>query len=396
MSKTLKMFIREVLENIEKDGVQYPIDTMQYGDEEYKATLEKYKSPSSNIERSFRLIKMAFDSAKDQRLKYLRSQFGVRLEELADKFEIENLDIALIKKVMIDAVEGATLKIACYPQDLTPYLQQDENTLVFDPVWRGPWRDTIKKLGTGVAYAFTYSDSIYVPPPRLEFNKDKTLQTTSIDLSASTLEHEFIHIEDHAIESVVEREGIVSPNQLSVDLLGSALLPPADLTFDKLLDALSVIPKLFVIEVKEDLSDDLKDISMCIYFLYLAEAVAQNTKNAPAQASDYHEAATRLVAKYKIDANLDNSLKGSAKNHGSKGHLRVSLLFMRDPLSRALDAGGVISKQAVIENVKNDLASSHQADTVTRCLSLLAITNFDRVKDLKLVASTDFPVNSRL
>jgi hypothetical protein len=341
------------------------------------------------------LIKFAFDNAKQQRLGYLRSQFGVRLEELADKFEIENLDIALIKKVMIDAVEGATLKIACYPQDLTPYLKQEGDVLVFDPVWRGPWRDTIKKLGTGVAYAFTYSDSIYVPPPRLEFNKDKTLQTTSIDLSASTLAHEFIHIEDHAIESVVEREGIVSPNQLSVDLLGSALLPPSDLTFDKLRDALSVIPKLFVIEAKEDLTDDLKDISMCIYFLYLAQAVAQNTQNTPAQASDYHEAATRLVAKYKIDVNLDNSLKGSAKNHGSKGHLRVSLLFMRDSLSRALDAGGTISKQAVIENVKNDLMQSHQTDTVTRCLSLLAITNFEKFEKLTLVASADSPINSR-
>jgi hypothetical protein len=396
MSKTLKMFIREVLENIEKDGVQYPIDTMQYGDAEYKATLEKYKSPSSNIERSFRLIKAEFDNAKERRLKYLRSQFGVRLEELADKFEIENLDIALIKKVMIDAVEGATLKIACYPQDLTPYLQQEGDTLVFDPVWSGPWRDTIKKLGTGVAYAFTYSDSIYVPPPSLVFNKDKTLLSSAVDLSVSTFEHEFIHIEDHAIESVVEREGITSPNQLSVDLLGSALLPPKDLTFDKLSDALSVIPRLVAIEAKEGLSDDLKNISMCIYFLYLAEAVAQNSQNAPAQASDYHDAATRLVSMYKIDDKLDNSLKGSAKNHGSKGHLRVSLLFMRDSLSRALDAGGTISKQAVIENVKNDLARSHQADTVTRCLSLLAITNFDRVKDLKLVASADFPVNSSL
>jgi hypothetical protein len=298
--------------------------------------------------------------------------------------------------VLIDAVEGATLKIACYPQDLTPYLKQDENTLVFDPVWSGPWRDTIKKLGTGVAYAFTYNDSIYVPPPRLKFNKDKTLLTTSIDLSASTLEHEFIHVEDHAIESVVEREGIVSPNQLSVDLLGSALLTPADLTFDKLRDALSAIPKLFVIEVKEDLTDDLKDISMCIYFLYLAEAVAQNTQNAPAQASDYHEAATRLVSKYKIDANLDNSLKGSAKNHGSKSHLRVSLLFMRDPLSRVLDTEEKLNKKAVIENVNNDLMQTHQPDAVTRCLSLLAITNFDRVKELTLVASADFPVNSRL
>jgi hypothetical protein len=91
MSKTLKMFIREVLENIEKDGAQYPIDTMQYGDEEYKATLEKYKSPSSNIERSFRLIKFAFDNAKEQRLKYLRSQFGMRLEELADKLRLKIL-----------------------------------------------------------------------------------------------------------------------------------------------------------------------------------------------------------------------------------------------------------------------------------------------------------------
>jgi len=188
MSKTLKMFIREVLENIEKDGVQYPIDTMQYGDAEYKATLEKYKSPSSNIERSFREIKASFDNAKQQRLKYLRSQFGARLEELADKFEIKNLDIALIKQVMIVAVEGATLKIACYPQDLTPYLTQEGDTLVFDPVWKSPWRETIKKLGTGVAYAFTYNDSIYVPPPSLVFNKDKTLRSSAVDLSVNTLE----------------------------------------------------------------------------------------------------------------------------------------------------------------------------------------------------------------
>jgi len=395
MSKTLKMFIREVLENIEKDGVQYPIDTMQYGDEEYKATLEKYKSPSSNIERSFREIKASFDNAKQQRLKYLRSQFGMRLEELADEFEIENLDIALIKKVMIDAVEGATLKIACYPQDLTPYLKQEADMLVFDPVWNGPWRETIKRLGTGVAYAFTYNDSIYVPPPSLVFNKDKTLRSSAVDLSVNTLEHEFIHIEDHAIESVVEREGITSPNQLSVDLLGSALLPPADLTFDKLRDTLSVVPRLVVIEAKEDLSDDLKNISMCIYFLYLAEVVAQNSQNATAQASDYHDAATRLVSKYKIDANLDNSLKGSAKNHGSRGHLRVSLLFMRDPLSRALDAEETISKQAVIENVKNDLMRSHQADAVTRCLSLLAITSLEKFEKLTLVASTDSLINSR-
>jgi hypothetical protein len=69
---------------------------------------------------------------------------------------------------------------------------------------------------------------------------------------------------------------------------------------------------------------------------------------------------------------------------------------MRDPLSRVLDTEEKLNKKAVIENVNNDLMQTHQPDAVTRCLSLLAITNFDRVKELTLVASADFPVNSRL
>jgi len=68
---------------------------------------------------------------------------------------------------------------------------------------------------------------------------------------------------------------------------------------------------------------------------------------------------------------------------------------MRDPLSRALDAEETLSKQAIIKNVMNDLLQSHQTDTVTRCLSLLAITNLEKFEKLTLVASADSPINSR-
>lgn len=389
MKIILKMFIREVVENIVKDGVEYPIDTMQYGDEEYKATLEKYKSPDVNIERSFREIKAAFDNAKSMRLKYLQSQFGVRLEELAEEFEIENLDTATIKKVMLDAVNSATLKIACYPKDLTPYMTIEGESFVFDPVWKGPWRETIKKLGTGVAYAFTYDDSIYVPPPRLEFDSSQTLLSASIDVKTSTLEHEFVHIEDHAIESVVDKMGIVSPNQLSVDLISSALLMPSDLTFATLTSKLSTIPRLLSIDSKESLSEETKNAAMCAYLLYLASEIARNAQNAPAQPSEYEATAKKLVDQNNIDDKLDNSLKGSAKNHGTKGHVRVSLLFMRDSLTRALDTEEPTSKKEILLSVSNDLKRSYPEDTVTRCVALLAIADFNKFNKLTLVATAD-------
>jgi hypothetical protein len=382
MSKTLRHYIREVLEVINDGKKSFQMDVMQIGDAEYSATLAKYPAAA----RAFRDYNAAFERARTNRISYLERNFAARLEELGAHAGLSDIDTQRVRDMMIDSVKAAKLKILKYPDDVDSKLTVNPSSgnLVYNSQ-DAIWNDLTKHINKSSALAFAYGGNVFVPPPVLIFDVNRQLtgaviyEENPIDL----LEHELEHVEVDALEKLDPAlSGLVNPANLSRDLVTDNLVPPEELALDKLMPIVEAVP-----ELSFNFSSDpvINKAANCAYLAYLPFSVTRGKDKR------YGDAAIKIAEATKIPADTWDILINLAVDHGTPDHVRMSLLAMRNALISASFDGSQPDRMQMLTTVAGVLKRAVRSDQMKRSLALLVITNPAKYDDLTLVAAADSP-----
>lgn len=382
MSKTLRHFIREALMDVSIGSYRFKIDAMQIGDAEYNATIAKY--PASKL--IFMNIEQAFERARQNRVSYLTSDFEARLDKLLEHHKITGINKEKIRDAMLLAVSSAKLYVQRYPDDVMTLLEPFDRGWIFNPSTKS-WgkiaasTSRYSKLSIG---AFVDDGNVFCPPPKLFFNSAKELTVATIPFESDNVvdlfEHELEHVETEAVVKLGATD-IVNPAVLSYDIVLNMLVPPEEVTFDKMQTFVDDIPAL-LLTVSDD--EDTNTIASCVYLAILAYSITRG-KN-----QKYFDNAVDIASANKLKQDHWDQAQSNAIDHSSPDHLRTSMIFLQDALPGALM--NQTDKFQIMKDVEKFMkAQKRNKDQIRRSLSLLAITDVSKYNNLMLVASVDTP-----
>lgn len=391
---------------------------MQKGDAHYEEFIKKFPDAKDGLEKVF----SCFETARQNRLSYLRSEFDKRYKELKQKLGIvEGADPEKIKQKMIEQVESCELWLGRYSDDVLRF-GQDKKLGINDAIailaeedpdsgWSKNMAETgVSKNAYSGAYAYApYSANVVVSkPPPLAYSPKFGI-TGAIALQnelVKVYEHELIHQEDSVLRAA-EGEDIQRLDRadvLAIRLLESAALPAESLTGANILARVNSSPAMrdlilratkWMMEDKEFMkrkrNEDAAIVMEIATFAGLLQLKGVNSYNI------YYDFIKSLYPNVEdIRSNPLFSLlynRNKIQKHmddiTGESHIRITLSLMRPHLEKVLREKGASDIAAVIEGTLSSMKEESGTADTYRAAHILAITDPTKLKDLTLVAARD-------
>ena len=355
-------------------------------DASYKDAITRFPQVKAHLDDMI----STFESAKAERIAYIRDKFSKRMRELrltlygreagdkqkyAQTAQVSERDTKL-QQAILRRISQTKIAIPAYPQSF-------ERTGVFENI--AAWARISESYsvsrgsrGSMLGFAPIEVPFVFVRSPSLTFAASGGVTGASVDPNIlSVIKHELIHQEDHAASSFVlgktnpapaETEAADStrtelPTALSLALLESALLPPSAVTESMVRE---------VVMMSSRLREMIKD-----------------TRNIPTLITQISDMLMRLLCKgylYRL---------GQKSDRREASHARVYLTLIRPDLEAAArgyisaDASDAENRAAVIDRVLNRADVGALSVQLMSIVSLLMVLDMGRIRDLLLVAKND-------
>ena len=403
--------------DLEKKPFGSTDNLMQKGDAHYEEFIKKFPDTKDGLEKVF----SSFETARQNRLSYLKNEFDKRYRELKQKLGIaEGADPEKIKQKMIEQVESCKLWLGRYNDDVEKFGQEslgssDVVAILAEKDPNSGWSKNMAEVGVSKnaysgAYAYApYSANVVVskPPPLAYSRKYGIVGAIALQNElVKVYEHEIIHQEDSALRSSEDKDihRLDRADVLAHRLLESAALPAESLTGTNILARVNSSPVMkglilratrWMIEDKSFVDQKhgkdaaiVMEIATFANYLHLDGVDYYNV---------YYDFITSLYPNEEkarsspLFSLLDNHEKIRKHMYDITGesHIRITLSLMRPHLEKVLREKGSSNTATVIEDTLNSMKKDSETADVYRAAHILAITDPTKLQDLTLVAAKD-------
>ena len=400
-----------------------PVDDtnlMLKGDATYTTFIRQHPKAQTGIDSVFTM----FETARQNRLRYLRTSFTERYDALQKKLNTGTaVDVEQLKQAMISRVEKTQLKMGTYGAAIKSIYNDSTYITLKDP--SSGWAKDLARVGFAdksspdkyhvIAYAPAAEALVVTEPPHLKLGATGEVEAAIPRESIlSTLEHELIHQEDHAADALLGlpqygsvQSGVGGAAEFATRLIRQAMIPKDRMTLDLIYNRLKADSMTInTLEVADSTGFAVEGDAL-FPTAALAIAVYSNLLNDyPEPYNIFYYALERAVGK-----SLQNLVPGSeeytkiskllSQNAGKPGytlgvlmrdyqkdtHLRITLSLLLPHLQQALAES--TDPATVIEAALTSMSAASAGDDVRRAAFILAITDPTKLRDLTLVAMGD-------
>jgi len=327
----------------------------------------------------------AFESAKAERVAYIRDEFPKRLKELRLSLyrretgdspkawqlaQMSERDTRL-QQAILSRLEASKIAIPAYPKIID---QRGE----FDNV--AAWVRITGRPGSVAGFAPTELPFVFVHSPSLTFDGEGRATGASVHPNISSLiKHELIHQEDNAANLFVlgktspsfdetdaaASSDSVTPSALSLELLESSLLSPNAVTEEMVYKVVKASSRL--------------------------RAMIEDTRNIPELISRISDKLFDLLGMGYL---MMKGMKGQSTERRQGSHARVYLTLIRPDLEAAIryitpEYSDAENRATVIDRVLYSRDVAAITTELMSIVSILMVIDLDRIKDLLMVAKSE-------
>ena len=393
---------------------------MVKGDATYTALIKKHPKAQAGIDSVFAM----FETARQNRLSYLRGSFAERYEALQKKLNTgTNIDVEKLKQAMISRVEKSQIKMGTYGSEIRA--NHDDSTYT-------PLKDTtsgwLKNLGSRfavstsadeyhvIAYAPRSEALVVTEPPDLKMSVKGEVEAAipSKDI-LSTLEHELIHQEDHAADlllGISQYGGIGSAKggaaEFATRLIRQAMVPEDQMTVDfirKRLSSNSMTANILAtaagagfnleanfawfalfptaaaaISLYSDLLNGYPN-GYRVFYYTLEKELGKTLRTLDPDSEEFKKVYDTL---WQYSGKQGYKLREIIRDYQLDTHLRITLSLLLPHLQKAL--AEKTDPAATIESALTSMNDANQGDDVRRAAFILAVTDPKKLADLTMVA----------
>jgi len=404
-----------------------PVDDtnlMVKGDVKYTAFIKQHPKAQAGIDSVFTI----FETARQNRLRYLRTSFAERYEALQKKLNTgTTVDVEKLKQAMISRVEKTQLKMGTYGAGIKSNYEDSTYVTLADET--SGWAKDLARVGFAdksspekyhvIAYAPAAEMLVVTEPPHLKLGATGEVEAAIPRESIlSTLEHELIHQEDHGANALLGlpqfgglQSGEGGAAEFATRLIRQAMIPEAQMTLDLIYNRLAADSMTVnILAVADGTGFDL-DYGGVALFPTAALAIAAYSdllNSYPVSYNIFYYALERSLGKslrtlvpgseeyIKISKLLSQAsgkpgyaLGVLMRDYQKDTHLRITLSLLLPHLQQALAES--TDPATVIEAALTSMSAVGAGDDVRRAAFILAITDPTKLRDLTLVAMGNTP-----
>lgn len=404
-----------------------PVDDtnlMVKGDVKYTAFIKQHPKAQAGIDSVFTI----FETARQNRLRYLRTSFAERYEALQKKLNTgTTVDVEKLKQAMISRVEKTQLKMGTYGARIKSNYADSTYVTLADET--SGWAKDLARVGFAdksspeeyhvIAYAPAAEMLVVTEPPHLKLGATGEVEAAIPRESIlSTLEHELIHQEDHGANALLGlpqsgrlQSGEGGAAEFATRLIRQAMIPKAQMTLDLIYNRLAADSMTInILEVAGGTGFAVDGVAFPTAALAIA-AYSDLLNSYPEPYNIFYYALERDLGK-----SLQTLVPGSEENikfnkilsqrTGKPGyalgvlmrdyqkdtHLRITLSLLLPHLQQALAES--TDPATVIESALASMSAAGVGEDVRRAAFILAITDPTKLRDLTLVAMGRTPISA--
>lgn len=400
-----------------------PVDDtnlMVKGDAAYTAFIRQHPKAQAGLDSIFAI----FETARQNRLRYLRTSFAERYKALQRKLNTGTaVDVEQLKQSMISRVEKTQLKMGTYGEAIKSGYKDSTYITLKDPT--SGWSKDLARVGFTdksnpdkyhvIAYAPAAEALVVTEPPHLKLGVGGEVEAAipSEDI-LSTLEHELIHQEDHAANALLGlpqhgsvQSGAGGAAEFATRLIRQAMIPKDRMTIDLIYNRLAANSMTVnILEVADSTGFIVEGGTLFPTAALAIAAYSDLLNDYPEPYSIFYYALERAVGKslqtlvpgseesIKINKLLSQSsgkpgytLGVLMRDYQLDTHLRITLSLLLPHLQQALAES--TDPATVIEAALTAMSAASAGDDVPRAAFILAITDPVKLRDLTLVALGD-------